>query len=73
MQDVYKRQGTGYSQPPLPICYQQIYSRNLAIDDIRDKQGNLLTSVSMLQIIPLLIDLYKRQFQRNATLAKARS
>ena len=47
--------GTGYSQPPLPICYQQIYSKNLAIDDIRDKQGNLLTSVSMQQIIPLLI------------------
>lgn len=47
--------GTGYSQPPLPICNQQIYSRNLAIDDIRDKQGNLLTSVSMQQIIPLLI------------------
>ena len=31
--------GTGYSQSPLPICYQQIYSKNLAIDDIRDKQG----------------------------------
>lgn len=47
--------GTGYSQSPLPICYQQIYSKNLAIDDIRDKQGNLLTSISMRQIIPLLI------------------
>ena len=47
--------GTGCSQPSLPICYQQIYSRNLAIDDIRDKQGNLLTSVSMRQIIPLLL------------------
>lgn len=42
------------SNTPDPLCYKQIYTRNLAIDDIRDNQDQILTSISMEQIIPLL-------------------
>ena len=38
-----------------PIYYQTVYTRNLATDDIRDKQGNLLTSASMLLVMPYVI------------------
>ncbi|MDR1504472.1 MAG: hypothetical protein LBT43_18655 [Prevotella sp.] len=43
------------SNPPYPLYYQQIYNRNLAVDDIKNSQNQILTVTSIGQIIPLLI------------------
>lgn len=43
--------------PPYPVCHQLIYNKNLAIDDIVNGKGELLTSTSMEKLIPLLFQL----------------